>query len=314
MKLIRGITSLSVTAEPCVATIGNFDGVHLGHQMVISTLVAEARRRGVNSTVITFDPLAREYFAPDASLRVQTVEQRLADLTALGVEQVLLIDFNQEFASYPPEQFIQEILVDGLRVKSLSIGDDFRFGHQRAGDFALLRDAGQRFGFSVNAHDTFRFDGERVSSGRLRDAIKQGDFSGAADLLGHSYTIVGTVCRGDQRGREIDFPTANILLDSKRFAVHGVYAVIARLTDGRGLYGVANVGQRPTVGGVENRLEVHLFDFNQDIYGQELAVEFVQKIRDEKKFESFSTLREQINLDAQFARSIFTKNSKILSI
>lgn len=304
INVLRGLSDLAGSLKPSVVTIGNFDGVHLGHQTVIATLLAAAKERGLPSTVITFEPLAKEYFAPDSARRLQPLPQRISRLEALGVEQVLVLPFNAALAAMSPEQFVKQILVDGLEVSYLSVGDDFRFGHQREGDFDYLTQAGQTHGFDVVAHDTFSIEGERVSSGRLRQAVQESEFALAATLLGGPYTISGKVALGDQRGRTIGFPTANILLDAQSYAVSGVYAVRVTLPDTQAT-GVANVGWRPTVDGQENRLEVHLFDYEANIYGQEMEVEFVGKIRDEKKFDSFDLLREQIDMDALAARAVF---------
>lgn len=302
MPTIFGIENLSKLRSPAAATIGNFDGVHLGHEMIISSLIKASNELSAVSTVITFDPLAREYFSPQDTLRLMPLDQRVASLETLGVEQVLVIKFDAAFTRLSPTEFIQSVLVDGLALSYLSVGDDFRFGHKRAGDFNALQAAGEEFGFSVQAHETFTCQGERVSSGRLRQAVGQGDFEIAEALLGRPYSIAGLVTKGEQRGRTIGFPTANIELDSERYAVHGVYVVRVELPDCETAYGVANVGQRPTVAGFKNRLEVHIFDYQGDLYGQQIRVEFLTKLRDEKKFASFADLQAQIQLDAEQAR------------
>ncbi len=298
--------------QPCVATIGNFDGVHLGHEMVISTLLSAGRQLELPSTVVTFDPLAKEYFAPQAAQRLQPLSQRIERLAELGVGQVLVIDFDKDLAAYSPAKFVDEILIAGLGIKYLSVGDDFRFGKDRAGDFNFLQGAATKHGFELIAHDTFTLDGGRVSSGRVRDAVSVGNFDAAQALLGRRYTIAGVVQHGEQRGRTINFPTANLVLDAENYAVHGVYAVAVQLPNGV-VGGVANVGKRPTVEGQENRLEVHLFDFDDDIYDQPITVNFLQKIRPEQKFESFTALREQIELDVAAAREVCTASEFIHS-
>lgn len=303
---IRGIENLNPEHQPCVVTIGNFDGVHLGHRHVISTLLEHSQQLALKSTVITFEPLAKEFFRPDSVERLTTIEQRAELLMQLGVDQVLCIDFNAEFAAYSPQDFVQDVLIDGLGVKHLSVGDDFKFGKDRAGDFELLRKMGRRHGFSVTAHDTYLIDGQRVSSGRIRVALANNNFDLAATLLGRPYTISGVIARGQQLGRTINYPTANIVLPPMRLPLKGVFAVKVSLADGQKLSGVANLGTRPTVDGKENRLEVHIFDFDQDIYGQKLVVGFVQKIRDELKFDSFDDLKEQIYKDAERASEILS--------
>ena len=306
MTFIRGLKQLGQDNKPCVASIGNYDGVHLGHQYVISTLLKHSERLGVPSTVITFEPLAKEYFRPNSVQRLTTIEQRANLLLALGVDQVVCIDFDADFAGYSPRAFIDDILIQGLGIKHLCVGDDFRFGKNREGDFALLSEVGSDSGFVVTAHDTFEMNGLRVSSGRIREALAQSDFSLAESLLGRPYIIQGAVSKGQQLGRTINYPTANIVLPKMLMPINGVFAVNAKLQNGERVAGVANVGNRPTVDGKENRLEVHLFDFDRDIYHQALSVSFVEKIRDEQKFDSFDELKAQIQIDAARARVILS--------
>ena len=302
MELIRGLNQLSSKHKPSVASIGNYDGVHLGHQHVIKTLLAKSQELNAPSTVITFEPLAKEYFAPELTARLSSVEERARLLFELGVDRVLCIEFNAEFSSYSPEGFIRDVLLDGLGVKYLCVGDDFRLGKDRAGDFALLKNAGNQYGFDVTAHETFELDGQRVSSGRLRDALSDSNFELAEKLLGRPFIISGHVKRGRQLGRTIDFPTANIGLAGFTSPISGVFSVTVIHPEYGVIPGVANVGKRPTVDGNENRLEVHLFDFEADIYGDYLEVRFDSKIRDEKKFAIMDSLKEQIKRDAQIAR------------
>ena len=306
MTLIRGLKKLPCRPTPSVASIGNFDGVHLGHQQVITTLLKHSQRLGIPSTVITFEPLAKEYFRPDSVQRLTSIEERAKLLSQLGVDQVFCIDFNAEFAAYSPIAFIQEVLIDGLDVKHLCVGDDFRFGKNREGDFGLLQEVGLERGFAVTAHETYEIDGLRVSSGRIREALSEGDFKLAHSLLGRPYIIEGVISKGQQLGRTIGYPTANIVLPKTTMPLNGVFAIQAQLQTGGAVFGVANVGNRPTVDGKENRLEVHLFDFDRDIYHQEITVSFVAKIRDEFKFESFDALKLQIERDADRAREILS--------
>ena len=306
MTLIRGIKQLNNSNRPSVVSIGNYDGVHLGHQHVIKTLLAQSQALQAPSTVITFEPLAKEFFRPDSVVRLTTIEERAELLTELGVDHVLCIDFTAEFAAYSPQAFVDDVLISGLGVKYLCVGDDFRFGKDRAGGFGFLQRIGAEQSFKVVSHDTFTLNGERVSSGRVRDALLASNFDLAEQLLGRRYAISGRVAKGQQLGRTIGFPTANIVLQDLLYPVNGVFAVSATLDDGSLIDGVANVGTRPTVDGTENRLEVHLFDFNSDIYGQKLSVDFRHKIRDEQKFDSFDLLKAQIKKDAQAARAYLT--------
>lgn len=303
MKLIRGIEHLTATHRPSVVSIGNYDGVHLGHQHVIATLLERSRALAAPSTIVTFEPLAKEFFRPESVVRLTALEERAQLLFDLGVDQVLCINFTADFAAFSPADFVDTVLINGLGVKYLCVGDDFRFGKDRAGGFSFLQSAGDANGFAVVAHDTFELDGERVSSGRVRTALLAADFDLAERLLGRRYTISGEVSLGQQLGRTIGFPTANIVLPAIQLAVNGVYAVRVQLSTNEWVDGVANAGTRPTVDGLENRLEVHLFDFQRDIYGQNITVDFVTKIRDEQKFDSFDLLKQQIQKDASSARA-----------
>lgn len=308
MQLIRGIQNLLPEHRPSVVSIGNYDGVHRGHQHVIGTLLQQSKALNAPSTVITFEPLAKEFFQPGSVALLTSVEQRAEQLFALGVDRVLCIEFTAEFAAYSPGRFVQEILLDGLGVRYLCVGDDFRFGKDRAGDFEFLEKFGQQHQFSVSAHDTFALGGSRVSSGRVREALRNADFALVEMLLGKPYTISGLVSRGQQLGRTLDFPTANIVLQPTQTAVNGVYAVRVTGAGDGVVEGVANIGTRPTVDGSENRLEVHLFDFSADLYDQRLSVEVLHKIRDEQKFSSIDALKAQIAADADAARQYFRKH------
>ncbi|HAU68749.1 MAG TPA: bifunctional riboflavin kinase/FAD synthetase [Gammaproteobacteria bacterium] len=312
MSLIQGISSLRHQNRPSVVSIGNFDGVHKGHQHVVQTLLNQAEELSLKSTIVTFEPLAREFFAPGSIARLSTLEEKAEILFELGVDQVLSIEFDDAFSHYSPERFIQEVLLDGLGTQFLSVGDDFRFGHQREGDFDTLRKAGDERGFRVQKHDTILLRQERVSSGRIRKALEEHELSLAAELLGQPYSISGIVSEGQKLGRTLSFPTANVVLGDRRVPVAGVYAVRVAVdpisgasNDSRALIpGVVNVGVRPTVDGKEQRLEAHLFDFEKDIYGMKIRVDFIKQIRCEKKFESLEALKTQIKRDADEARRI----------
>jgi len=313
-NFIRGIENLSKQHRPSVVSIGNYDGVHLGHQHVIATLLAKSRELGILSTVITFEPLAKEFFTPGSVARLTSIEQRAQMLSDLGVNQVVSIDFTKEFANYSPKSFVNNVLINSLGAKYLSVGDDFRFGKNREGDFAFLQKMGRQNNFEVSAHDTFQLDGERVSSGRVRYALKKFDFELAKQLLGRPYAIEGLVGRGQQLGRTLNFPTANIDLADYELALRGVFVVrcfINKANENRSIepiYGIANLGNRPTVDGKSNRLEVHLFDFDKDIYGEFLTVEFLHKVRDEQKFTSVELLQLQIKQDVSVAKEYCQKN------
>lgn len=308
MQVIRGLHNLRAEHRGCVATIGNFDGVHLGHQAVFRHLRERAAAFGLPTTVVTFEPQPQEFFSPDgAPARLTRMREKLQALKDAGIDRVVLLEFGHKLAAMSAAQFVQELLVDGLDVKFLYVGDDFRFGRQRVGDIDLLRQAGEQHGFEVANMNTL-MDGEaRISSTRIRQALAQGDLDLAERNLGRPYRICGRVAHGDARGRTIGFPTANIDLHRKVSPVHGVFAVMLYgLAEGP-LPGVANIGNRPTVTGDSRYLlEVHLFNFSRFIYGEHVQVEFRKWLRDERRFESFDALRQQIAQDAEQARNYFS--------
>jgi riboflavin kinase / FMN adenylyltransferase len=306
MRLIRGLHNLRPLDRGCVATIGNFDGVHLGHRAVFRRLLAKGRALGLPATVITFEPQPLEFFAPDAApARLTRLREKLKALCECGIERVMLLEFGPRLAAMEARDFVQRLLLDGLDVRFLLVGDDFRFGHGRMGDYDLLRAMGHQAeagGFAVENLHTITHGEERISSTRVREALARGDLEQARHLLGRPYRMQGRVGHGDKRGRVIGFPTANIDLHRRMIPLRGVYAVQALGLGERPWPGVANIGTRPTVDGGSYRLEVHLFDFDGDIYGRHLEVEFRLKLRDEKRFGSFDELRRQIALDAAAAR------------
>ena len=303
MRLIRGLHNLRAADRGCVATIGNFDGVHLGHRAVFQRLLARGRQLGLPATVITFEPQPMEFFAADAApARLTRLREKIAASAADDIERIMLLEFGHRLAAMDAETFIRRLLIDGLGARFLLVGDDFRFGHNRQGDFALLQAAGREHGFTVEDLHTIKLGDERVSSTRIREALARGDLEQARHLLGRPYRICGRVAHGDERGRSIGFPTANINLHRRRSPLRGVFAVEVHGLDQGPLPGVANIGKRPTVQGTEERLEVHLFDFDRTIYGAHLAVEFRLRLRDEQRFESFQALKTQIGRDAAAAR------------
>ena len=310
MRLIRGLHNLRDRDRGCVATIGNFDGVHLGHRSVFQRLLERGRALGLPATVITFEPQPMEFFNPDgAPARLTRLREKVAAIADDGIERIMLLEFGPRLAGMGPRVFIDRLLVQGLGVRFLLVGDDFRFGHNREGDFALLRAAGRDAGFEVEDLHTITHGEERISSTRVREALARGDLEQARHLLGRPYRICGRVAHGDKRGRSIGFPTANIHLHRRVSPVTGVYAVEVRGIGDGAVPGVANVGRRPTVGGTEARLEVHLFDFDGDLYGRHLEVEFRLKLRDEQRFESFEALKVQIGRDARAAREYLARTS-----
>ena len=316
MRLIRGLTNLkrlsgqagSPLAGGCVATIGNFDGVHLGHKTIIDQVKQKASQLGVPAVVMIFEPQPREFFQGDeAPPRLMPFRQKFEALLAEGVDMVLCIRFDETFRSYSGMGFIEDVLISGLGVRHLVVGDDFRFGCDRAGDFRLLQSVGQERGFTVENTRTVTVDGERVSSTRVRNALNVNGLEEAERLLGHPYRIHGRIVYGRQLGRQLNAPTANILLNQMP-ALRGVYVVRARLETGEWCDGVANIGLRPTIDGKRPSLEVHLFDFAGTLYGQHLEVVFRHGLRDEVKFDSVDELRQQIARDFDNARAWLAYN------
>lgn len=304
MRVFRGFSR--PVAGPTALAIGNFDGVHRGHGTLLGRLGETARQFSLPPTILTFEPHPREFFAPaSAPARLTTFREKIELLAEAGVEQAMVCRFNALFAALTAEQFIEQVLVHGLQVRHVIIGDDFRFGKGRLGDFALLQAAGSRFGFGVEAMGSVMVDGERVSSSGVRAALATGDMAHAASLLGRPYIIDGQVAHGDKIGRQLGFATANIRIKHNPLPMTGVFAVQVSGLGDQPLPGVANLGVRPTVGGTRPLLEVHLFDFDRDIYGKHISVRFVHKLRNEQRFPNFDALKAQIAADAAAARAFF---------
>ncbi|MDR2837144.1 MAG: bifunctional riboflavin kinase/FAD synthetase [Azonexus sp.] len=302
MRVYRGHSS-SVPA-PVVLAIGNFDGVHRGHAALLGQLTETARVSGLAPTVLTFEPHPREFFARhSAPARLTTLREKLELLGEAGVAQTMICPFNARFAALTAGQFIDEVLCRSLRTRQLIIGDDFRFGQGRQGDFALLQAAGERLGFAVTAMPTVVMGDERVSSSAVRRALAAGEMDRAASLLGRPYGMDGQVTHGDKLARQLGFATANIRIKHNPLPMTGVFAVEVGGLGPQPLPGVANLGVRPTVGGTRPLLEVHLFDFARDIYGAHIAVRFLKKLRDEQRFASLDALKAQIAADAAAARA-----------
>lgn len=303
MQVIHDLTQLTL---PLAATIGNFDGVHLGHQALLAKLISEAKQRGLASAVISFEPSPQEHFlGANAPARLTRLDEKVAVLENTGIDYFIVLPFNTELANLSAEDFVREVMQQALQIVYLLIGDDFHFGKNRLGNYALLQSMASAQ-FVVENLPTERLHDERISSSRIRLALEEGDLASAERLLGRPYSMLGVVAQGEQRGRTIGFPTANIHLERHRSPVLGVYAVKVYGIGAEPVNGVANVGNRPTVDGTRSLLEVHLFDFDADIYGTALQVEFCQKVRDEQRFESFEMLREQIGQDVIAARAFLT--------
>lgn len=305
MELIRGLHNLRDKHKGCVATIGNFDGVHLGHQQVLAQVLRKGKELGLPAVVIIFEPQPREFFAGNqAPPRLTRFDEKVRLLKAQGVDRVLCLTFNERLRTMSADQFVDELLLKGLAVRHFVVGDDFRFGCDRSGDYNMLRQSGERYGFSVVNTETFDVDGERVSSTRIRSALQSNDLALACALLGRPYSVTGRVMHGQELGRTIGVPTANVRMHRFHSPLKGVYAVTVT---GKNLsaQSVANIGMRPTVNGKQPVLEAHLFDWSGDLYGQLLTVEFKTFIRPEQKFDGLDALKQQIDNDIQQVRNYF---------
>lgn len=304
MELIRGIHNIRDKHHGCVLTIGKFDGVHLGHQAVLKQVLLQASRLNLPAIVMVFEPQPEELFTPEyAPARLSLLRDKYKYLQEVGVHKLLCVRFSRAFASMSPTQFVQDFLVDKLGVKFLVVGDDFRFGFNRVGDFEFLQKAGSEKGFQVVSTQSFRMAEHRISSTAIRNALYINDFEQANAMLGRPFVISGKVVHGEKNGRKIGYPTANILLNRHKSPLSGVFAIKVKLI-GNLYKGVANIGKRPTLNGSRMQLEVNIFEYNGDLYGKFLEVEFIAKIRDEIKFSDLQTLKQQILKDAEQARQL----------
>ena len=304
MELIRGIHNLKPRHRGCVASIGNYDGLHLGHRQLHRQLREQAAADGLPSLVMSFEPTPLEFFCGEnAPARLSTFREKVEQFREIGIDRFFCVHFTWEVAEMSPEQFIRALLVGGIDVRHLVVGDDFRFGRDRSGNFDTLLASGRSYGFEVVDTPSFSVNGMRVSSTVVRDALARGDLELAERMLGRRYSMSGRVIRGDQLGRQLGYPTANMRVHRQKSPLKGVYAVrVGGLGEVRDA--MASLGTRPTVDGREMRLEVHIFDFDEDIYGSHLRVEFVARLRDEQRFDSVELMAEQLARDAQSAREI----------
>lgn len=307
MELIRDLHNLRPRHRGCVATVGAFDGVHRGHQAVLKRLIEKGRELGLPVTVIVFEPLPREFFAPlQSPARLMSFREKFVALRELGIDRVLRLRFNRKFSNIEADEFVRRVLIDGLDVRYMVVGDEMHFGKKREGDFNYLHDVGKRFGFDVVATSTVEMEGDRVSSTRIRSALENADFALAEQLLGRPFRMSGRVMVGQQLGRTIDVPTANLQLRRVRAPLAGVYATKVIGAAPQVLHGVTNIGTRPTIGDLTKAiLEVHILDFAGDIYHRNISVEFCKKLRDERKFASLDELKQQIQRDIEIGRSYF---------
>lgn len=304
-KLFRDVEGGPLCADGSVVCIGAFDGLHLGHRALVRHAATRARALGLPMVALSFEPLPREFFAPEAKPpRLQLPRAKFEGLCALGADLVGLLRFDARLVAMSAEEFVRKVLVQRLAAREVHVGPEFRFGHRRAGDLATLQREGAMHGFVADAIAPVLLDGERVSSTRIRAALQDGSFDAAARLLGQPYAIGGRVVYGRQLGRTLGYPTANLRFGNKVPALSGIYATRVHGVGTRPWPSVASFGTRPTVGGIEPLLEAHLFDFDGDLYGRRIEVEFVAKLRDEEKFPDLPTLVAQMDRDAAQARMI----------
>ncbi|WP_022941674.1 bifunctional riboflavin kinase/FAD synthetase [Psychromonas hadalis] len=303
MELVRGIHNLKAQHQGCVLSIGNFDGIHLGHKAVLSRLLIESKRLNVPATVMTFEPQPEELFlGKNAPARLSRLRDKFVQLKKLKLDRLLCVSFNQKFANISAQNFIEVLLIGKLNVKYLVVGDDFHFGYQRKGDFQLLKQAGEKHGFEVVDTQSLTQHALRISSTRIRDFLALGELTEAATMLGRKYSIAGRVGHGKKLGRTIGVPTANLFLKRRVAPVSGVFVVSVLGINAKIYQGVANIGTRPTLNGERQQLEVHIFNFEGDLYGSQLEVVLEKKLRDEVKFDSFSELKIQIDKDIKQAK------------
>ena len=302
MQLIRGLHNLTQHAG-CVVTIGNFDGVHVGHEKIISRLVEKSKELGLPSVLISFMPTPQCFFGHEQAT-LSNFKEKHHLLTCLGLDEHLLIHFNQTFSELEARDFVEQVLLGKLNMKHCLVGDDFRFGKDRQGDFSLLKNLSRINDFSVENTQSVLCNNCRASSSEVRTFLSTGDLNAAAQMLGREFSISGKIIHGQKKGRSIGFPTINIPIKRKISPVLGVFATNVEI-EGDTYQGVCNIGNRPTVNGKKTLLEVYLFNFDRDVYGLEAKVTFKHKIRDEKKFGSFEALKQQIDLDTQNAKTYF---------
>lgn len=310
MQLIRGPHYFKKPLG-AVVTIGNFDGLHVGHQQLLAKLTEAAEALSLPAVLLTFEPNPKEFFSPsNPAPRLMRFYEKWLAIQNYPIDVVYCLRFNALLAALSPEAFVKSILVDELDAKVVIVGDDFHFGAKRAGNVDTLTTLGKKYGFIVQALPQFLYQDERISSSRVRSALIAGDFDAVRQMTGKPYCLSGRVAYGDQLGRQLGYPTANIHLHRRQVPLMGIFIVQVHGLSSEPLPGVASIGYRPTFGGKQVILEVHLFDFDESIYGQRISVEFLQKIRDEIKFNDVSALIKQMDSDVAIAREYFLSNSK----
>lgn len=308
MELVRGLHNISNADRGCVLTVGNYDGVHLGHQRMIGVLKSRAAELRSTATVLVFEPSSKEFIDPDgAPPRLTRWREKALALEAQGVERLVTLRFDERMRAMTPQCFVDELIVGALGTRHIVVGDDFRYGSNAEGTIETLKAAGHASGFGVEQIAPVVLDSLRISSTAVRERLERGDCAGAARLLGRRYRMIGRVVQGERLGRVLGFPTANLRLMRRKPPLWGVFAVRVYGVESRPMGGVASLGTRPTVNGTEPLLEVHVFDYAGDLYGLPIEVEFIDKLRDEVKFASVDAMRSQMQVDASRARDLLSK-------
>lgn len=306
LTVIRGLHNVRPFSQGAIVSIGNFDGIHLGHQHLINHLLDLSKKMGLPSGIILFEPQPNEYFNPTQSTpRLMRLREKLLALAKTKIGFVFILHFDKHLACLSAEDFVEKILVEKLNVKHLVIGDDFHFGHQRKGNIHLLNSLGSQYNFTTEQLPSYQLNNLRISSTRIRENLAEGNLKAAEKLLGRTYGVAGHVAHGDKRGRLLGFPTANLFLHRRSTPLNGVFAVKCFGIEQEPIHGVANIGNRPTVDGLKYLLEIHLLNFQQDIYGKLIYVEFIEKLRDEQRFANINLLKQQISNDIEQAKIIF---------
>ncbi len=309
MEFIRGQHNIADRHHGCVASVGNYDGIHPGHRQVIQRLVEKSRMYGLPSVIVSFEPHPLEFFVGDkAPPRLMSVRDKITALRTLDVDRMCCLRFNHQLANTEAEDFIQDLLIKKLGVRCILVGDDFRFGRNRRGDFGMLRSIGEANGMQVEKTESFLVEGLRVSSSSIRACLSVGDLPAASRLLGRPYSISGRVVRGDGNAANWGFATANIRTRIQKPVLQGVFVAQVRLPDGRLRPAVSSFGIRPTIGGTAPVLEAHLLDYEGDLYGQYIQLQFLHKLRDEAAFASVEAMCGQIQLDIEAARQYFLQS------
>jgi riboflavin kinase/FMN adenylyltransferase len=311
MKLIRGLANLKAPGQGTVASIGNFDGVHLGHQAVLKDLKARAEEARLPSTLILFEPMPQEFLVPDkAPLRLTRFMEKWPLIEAAGVDRVLCLRFDRALAEMPAGDFVAQVLTRGLGIRHLTVGDDFRFGKDRHGDFRFLRWAGSAAGFGVTSTTSLAALGERVSSTRVRALLMEGQLAAAAELLGRPYGLTGRVMHGERLGRTLGFPTLNLALKRKTPPLSGIFAARVHGIPGGPQDAAAYIGKRPAVGGEHWVVEAHLPGYDGDLYGRRVEVRFLHRLREDRHFDSLDALSAQVHEDVTAARAWLKQNAR----